>query len=100
MAVVVLYCVQYQNWVLQRVASCAGIVLMTAGAAWLIGALLGFIFGVPHMRENAPNGDRYRPGTSLEEISDWLTKMVIIPLQQGEHMAKCFCHESQTDNTR
>jgi MFS family permease len=77
MGVVILYAVQYQHWVLQRVASCIGIGLMTAGAAWLTGALLGFIFGVPHTRENAPNEDRYRPGTSLEEISDWLTKMIV-----------------------
>jgi tetratricopeptide (TPR) repeat protein len=50
---------------------------MTAGAAWLTGALLGFIFGVPHTQENAVGEDRYLPGTSLEEISDWLTKMIV-----------------------
>lgn len=34
MGVIILYAIQYQNWVIQRVASCAGIGLITAGAAF------------------------------------------------------------------
>jgi len=72
--------------------------LMTAGAALLGGGLLGFLFGVPHTRESASPAsgsggtahgaldnesadkslsDTYRPSTSLEQISDWLTKILV-----------------------
>lgn len=96
MGVIILYSIQYQEWVLQRVASSAAIGLMSAGAAWLTGALLGFIFGLPHTRAvtviQAPNSDkpnpefnsstpsnhdRYERSTSLEQVSDWLTKMIV-----------------------
>jgi hypothetical protein len=100
LGVIILYAIQYQHWALQRVASTASIGLITAGAAWLSGALLGFIFGLPHTREGASvptqgagdrqtqasNGaplpdrrrdDRYQRSTSLEQVSDWLTKMIV-----------------------
>jgi hypothetical protein len=73
--------------------------MMAAGAAIVSGGLLGFIFGVPHTRETETastageeqDGDsnqnssgataglstNYRPNTSLEQISDWLTKMLV-----------------------
>jgi len=73
------------------------VAILTAGAATVSGGLLGFLFGVPHTREgyasqinskstDTSNGqeDRadgpssnYRPNTSLEQISDWLTKMLV-----------------------
>jgi hypothetical protein len=70
--------------------------LMAAGAAIVSGGLLGFLFGVPHTREGeAPQTKTegrddgvvqtettdtsitYVPNTSLEQISDWLTKMLV-----------------------
>jgi hypothetical protein len=75
--------------------------LMAGGAALLTGGLLGFVFGIPHTRlreedrpqtgsettkqestEQEKRGSRspaanYRPNTSLEQISDWLTKMLV-----------------------
>jgi len=71
--------------------------LMTGGAALLSGGLLGFLFGVPHTRgvdkgqgkdtgsknddeqdgNERPPAAKYRPNTSLEEISDWLTKILV-----------------------
>ena len=57
-----------------------------------LGALLGFLFGVPRYRtehsngspQTANNGDgvaksepRYIPNTNLEQISDWLTKLFV-----------------------
>jgi hypothetical protein len=70
--------------------------LMTAGAAMFVGGLLGFLFGVPYTREGEqPAGNKggqggqqnesgsdaiptsYRPNTSLEQISDWLTKILV-----------------------
>jgi hypothetical protein len=99
MAVIVLYAVQYNNWTLARVASTLSVGFITAGAAWLTGALAGFLFGIPHRREgdrtnsgkeSPPAGqpaietsaatdqdDRYQPSTSLEQISDWLTKIIV-----------------------
>ena len=77
---------------------CVG--LMAGGAALLSGGLLGFLFGIPHtrLREEIPparidtteqesaeqersrsrsQATNYRPNTSLEQISDWLTKMLV-----------------------
>ncbi len=72
---------------------CVG--LMAAGASLLSGGLVGFVFGIPHtrFREDAEPGAsegskqgqsvagsqpaNYRPNTSLEQISDWLTKMLV-----------------------
>lgn len=73
--------------------------LMAAGAALLTGGLLGFLFGVPHTRDERtresssemdghPNEQSTKPGrkessttyranTSLEQISDWLSKMLV-----------------------
>ena len=80
-------------------ASSLSVGLMAAMAAMVSGGLLGFLFGVPHTREGetgrsdkedrdgAKNQDvetgladpssNYRPNTSLEQISDWLTKMLV-----------------------
>ena len=56
---------------------------MAAAAAFVAGGLLGFLFGVP----KAPGSDaeeptmpgrvRYRVNTNLEQISDWLTKILV-----------------------
>jgi hypothetical protein len=73
--------------------------LMAAGAAMLTGGLLGFLFGVPHTKQDGSrdtSGDRrtspsqqmssqaasvfsttYHANTSLEQISDWLSKMLV-----------------------
>jgi hypothetical protein len=67
--------------------------LMGSGAALLLGGLIGFLFGVPHLDSNAEaspsvkpgsrknggesSGPAYMPSTSLEQISDWLTKIIV-----------------------
>lgn len=72
------------------------VALMAGGAALSAGGLLGFLFGVPHTREESQGGagpqadsaehkksgtqeppTAYRPNTSLEQISDWLTKTLV-----------------------
>jgi hypothetical protein len=82
-----------------HIANVFSIGLMAACAAIVAGGLLGFLFGVPHIREGeaaqtqsgvrnnpADSEDEsvssgssiaYRPNTSLEQISDWLTKMLV-----------------------
>src|SRR5471032_773136 len=70
---------------------CVGIMVALASA--LGAGLVGFIFGVPFAREstgstpkvagspdhmeNEGNSSAYRPNTSLEQISDWLTKILV-----------------------
>ncbi len=61
--------------------------LMVAGCAWSAGALVGFLFGIPRTLPSPadePTGAgrsagpvRYRVNTNLEQISDWLTKILV-----------------------
>ena len=57
-----------------------------AGASTLVGSAIGFLFGVPRRSDNRPEEglrtraqreSEYRPNTNLEQISDWLTKMIV-----------------------
>jgi len=56
--------------------------LLIAGAATIIGGILGFLFAIPRVLSN-PQGDDERsknattPNTNLEQISDWLTKILV-----------------------
>ncbi len=68
-----------------------GVAMATAGAAAFSGALLGFLFGIPRSlqgngsqatdNETASKGDQkgigYHQNTNLEQISDWLTKILV-----------------------
>lgn len=71
-----------------------GVALLIAGASALVGGLIGFLFGVPRTLQGSddvataradderPQADgtreaRYRPNTNLEQISDWLTKILV-----------------------
>lgn len=96
----------FQSWTTGRVVAAAGLGLMAGGAAWLSGALTGFLFGIPHAREaiasrraqqkrdtdeDLSDEDeediRYRPSTSLEQIADWLTKIIVgVGLTQLNHI--------------
>jgi hypothetical protein len=67
-----------------RVLPSLSVGLLIACAATMIGILIGFIFGVPFSREpdgaqpaSVSPGSRYRANTSLEQIADWLTKMIV-----------------------
>lgn len=56
--------------------------LLLGLAALLGGGLIGFLFGVPRkLQETRPAGDPGTPGyagnTNLEQISDWLTKILV-----------------------
>jgi hypothetical protein len=66
-----------------------GVGVLTSGAALMVGALLGFLFGIPRtlqgerppdVLEDRGEGGRapeYRVNTNLEQISDWLTKILV-----------------------
>jgi hypothetical protein len=52
--------------------------LLVAGAALLGGGLLGFLFGIPKkLQQNTTTNDAYQENTNLEQISDWLTKIIV-----------------------
>lgn len=59
-----------------------GTATIVGGAAAVSGALLGFLFGIPRtlQRESAPTSEAptiYLANTNLEQISDWLTKILV-----------------------
>lgn len=69
-------------------AAVVGVGFLVGSAAAAIGGFLGFIFGLP--RSTTPAGDdtggkpdklrsglRYQPNTNLEQVSDWLTKVLV-----------------------
>jgi hypothetical protein len=77
-------------------ASVLAVALLVAGAAFVSGGLLGFLFGIPRALtteatpSSAPQQSAtgvaagtaarhtpYGPNTNLEQISDWLTKILV-----------------------
>jgi len=67
-----------------------GILFILSGAAFLIGSLIGFLFGIPKSRtdgssklsEDRPLAggslrEKYWDNANLEEVSDWLTKIIV-----------------------
>lgn len=51
---------------------------MVGGAALIVGGLIGFLFGVPRSAgSNSENNAEFQPNTNLEQISDWLTKVLV-----------------------
>lgn len=86
--VVTIFALQNENR-----AAAATISLTIAGASLLTGGLLGFLFGIPRTLQDgaveiAKSDDPARPGqlssvaqyranTNLEQISDWLTKILV-----------------------
>lgn len=54
--------------------------LLIALAACLVGAFAGFLFGIPKTVTSdatAAGGNEYTGNTNLEQISDWLTKILV-----------------------
>lgn len=61
--------------------------LFMVGASTVFGSALGFLFGVPRRWEDGPPSNSgqqqrhseggYKPNTNLEQISDWLTKIIV-----------------------
>jgi CheY-like chemotaxis protein len=56
---------------------------LVAGSAFVFGGFLGFLFGIPRSLAAPEGADEretfgpYRPNTNLEQISDWLTKILV-----------------------
>ncbi len=80
---------------LNQIASIVSVGVILAGASLLTGGLLGFIFGIPRKLQEGqttpkptneessqtPEGEKqpisYQVNTNLEQISDWLTKILV-----------------------
>ena len=90
--IILIYALRYARTDVLDILSIASVGLMAGGAALLSGGLVGFLFGVPRTRDetsprqNDPIDQRaasrdssttYRPNTSLEQIADWLTKILV-----------------------
>lgn len=69
-------------------ASAVGAGFALSGASLFLGLLLGFLFAIPKSSKNRKNGGStdqspesndslYLINSNLEEISDWLTKMLV-----------------------
>jgi hypothetical protein len=68
-----------------------GIAFLLAGGCVMLGGLLGFLFGIPRalqrerpeaagqnaQKDESANRPAYRANTNLEEVSDWLTKILV-----------------------
>ncbi|MDH4473376.1 MAG: hypothetical protein QE487_12280 [Fluviicola sp.] len=56
-----------------------GLFVLTAGATFLLGALLGFMFAIPKLSDARTEEGKqvYQANTNLEQISDWLTKILL-----------------------
>jgi len=58
---------------------------ITAGAAYVLGAFVGCLFGIPQRvvpasdlgQAAAASAGLYRPGNQLEQVSDWLLKVLL-----------------------
>jgi hypothetical protein len=59
--------------------------LMLAGASGLVGAFMGFLFGIPRAKQlpvlnetdDGKSKREFLDNTNLEQISDWLTKIIV-----------------------
>ncbi|NVK80340.1 hypothetical protein [Streptomyces morookaense] len=79
--------------------SVIGAGLLVTGAVAAVGAGLGFLFGVPRALAAQPEGTppqeearpAYAANTNLEQVSDWLTKLLIgAGLTQLDSLARLF----------
>lgn len=54
------------------------ILILVGVASFIVGSGIGFLFGVPRInKEVETNKSKYLPNTNLEQVSDWLTKIII-----------------------
>lgn len=75
--IILIYSIQLPSGV-RWSAFCVGVV--TGSAAFLIGGLVGFLFGIPRtVQSSTPSkgATQYQGNTNLEQVSDWLTKIIV-----------------------
>lgn len=91
---ILVYVTDSQSWA--HTLTYLGTGVAVAAASMLVGGLLGFLFGIPRTSQqpavapapasttpgaaapaNSASGREYQPNTNLEQISDWLTKILV-----------------------
>ena len=76
-SIILIYSIQLPSGV-RWSAFCVGVV--TGSAAFVIGGLVGFFFGIPRtVRSSTPStgATQYQGNTKKEQVSDWLTKIIV-----------------------
>jgi hypothetical protein len=80
-AAIAIYSLTQQDGIRLTVFACAALLAL---ASLLVGVFIGFIFGIPKTVTTTPNDTafavpaaKYHGNTNLEEISDWLTKILV-----------------------
>lgn len=73
---IIVYAAAESSWLIFAVS------MLIAACAFALGALLGFLFGIPQYfakggEPNATDKASYQPNTNLTQVSDWLTKIII-----------------------
>jgi hypothetical protein len=69
---------QWKHWLFGVVCRAIGYGILTAGAAFMSGVLLGYLFGLqPTDRKSVGLTSKSHPQTNLAEIADWLTKIIL-----------------------
>jgi hypothetical protein len=52
--------------------------LLVAGSSGAVGGIVGFLFGIPRSpQETSGANTQYQANTNLEQVSDWLTKILV-----------------------
>jgi hypothetical protein len=75
--VTLIYAIQLPSGVRWTVFATA---VLIASSAFLIGGLVGFLFGIPRTVQGITprtGAAHYRGNTNLEQVSDWLTKIIV-----------------------
>jgi uncharacterized integral membrane protein len=91
--IVISLCLKTKNEVHYPFWSNLGLFVCVALAAMLVGGFMGFLFGIPRSVQNNDNNPLTgtRDNTNLEQISDWLTKIIIgVSLTQIQEIRKNF----------
>ena len=72
-------------WSREQTLSAIAVGLLVSGSALAVGAVVGFLFGIPRAVLEPQNQSSamsrfetaYQVNTNLEQISDWLTKIIV-----------------------
>jgi len=60
--------------------SAFGTAVLIGGSSWFAGGFVGFLFGIPRTVQGSASPERvtrYLGNTNLEQVSDWLTKIIV-----------------------
>lgn len=79
-AALIVTATRWEHWQYHVVAQSIGYTTLIAGAFFISGLLVGFLFGFRPTAQNLgeqSSNERPHPVTNLEEVADWLTKLLL-----------------------